>query len=156
MRPRSSSRRLVSPLIASGAIAAAIASGTGLYGCYATDKGPEPPPSSLYFPTGIAVSPGGTALFLTNSDFDLQYTGGTVQAVDLARLRKMLPRPAENADCAAYGLTNASLQERALRPGPRGRPRDSATNRCRCLAHMRRQDGQHRGVLGRWKRLSAR
>lgn len=117
MRPRSSLRRLVPPLVASTAIAAAIASFTGLSGCYATDKGPEPPPASLYFPTGIAISPGGTALFLTNSDFDLQYTGGTVQAIDLARLRKMLPRPAENRDCAAYGLAPASVQERALRPG---------------------------------------
>ena len=88
MRPRSSLRRLVSPLIASGALAAATLGLTGLNGCYATDKGPEPPAASLYFPTGIAISPGGTALFLTNSDFDLQYTGGTVQAIDLARLRK--------------------------------------------------------------------
>ena len=101
-----------------GAFIVATLGSTAASGCYATDKGPEPPPSSLYFPTGIAVSPGGTALYITNSDFDLQYTGGTVQAVDLARLRTLLPRPAENRDCAAYGLGQASVQDRALRPGP--------------------------------------
>jgi hypothetical protein len=71
----------------------------------------------------VAVSPGGKALFVANSDFDLQYTRGTVQVLDLARLRTMIPHPTAGTgqtDCAAFGLPAASIQERSLRPGPCG------------------------------------
>src|SRR6476661_2185322 len=49
-------------------------------GCYSTGEGPEPKPNALYFPVGILPSPGGNALYVVNSDFDLQYNGGTVEA----------------------------------------------------------------------------
>src|SRR6185503_3847296 len=52
-------------------------------GCFIADTGASPPHDEFYFPTGLIVSPGGKTLYVINSDFDLQYTGGTVLAVDL-------------------------------------------------------------------------
>ncbi len=56
--------------------------------CYATDNGTAPPPDKLYFPVGMAVSRGGSVLYVANSDFDLQYTGGTIQSYDLRLIRR--------------------------------------------------------------------
>lgn len=42
-----------------------------------------PPTDSLYFPTALAISPGRTSLYVVNSDFDLQYNGGTIQVLNL-------------------------------------------------------------------------
>ncbi len=50
--------------------------------CFYQDVGTAPPPEGFYFPTGIVVSPGRNALYTANSDFDLQYNGGTVNVVD--------------------------------------------------------------------------
>src|SRR5260221_13716524 len=61
-----------------------------LAGCYSTGEGPSPSVSSLYFPVGVAVSPGGNALFVANSDFDLRFNAGTVAEYDLARIRSDL------------------------------------------------------------------
>jgi hypothetical protein len=58
-----------------------------LAGCYSTGEGPSPPVTGLYFPVAMAVSPGGKALFVANSDFDLRFNGGTVAAYDLDRIR---------------------------------------------------------------------
>jgi len=56
--------------------------------CYSTGDGTAPPPKSFYFPTGLAVSSGGHALYVANSDFDLQYNGGTLQSYDLYAIRR--------------------------------------------------------------------
>lgn len=85
-------------------------------GCYFTDQGFEPRQRAFYFPTGLAVSPGGTALYVANSDFDLQYNGGTVQVLDLTKTRTILGdmlvklRCAQQAAdaCAAIGVTDVS------------------------------------------------
>src|SRR6266436_1748423 len=53
-----------------------------LAGCYSTGDGPDPS-TALYFPVGLAVSPGGHALYVANSDFDLQFNAGTVEAYRL-------------------------------------------------------------------------
>ncbi len=42
-----------------------------------------PPTDALYFPTALAISPGRTSLYVVNSDFDLQYNGGTIQVLNL-------------------------------------------------------------------------
>src|SRR5215471_17047689 len=55
-------------------------------GCYSTGNGPDPA-TALYFPVGLAVSPGGHALYVANSDFDLQFNSGTVEAYHLDDLR---------------------------------------------------------------------
>jgi hypothetical protein len=99
-------------------------------GCFPTDNGPEPPARELYFPTGLSISPGGKALYVANSDFDLQYKAGTVQykagtvqVIDLERVRAMIPHVwnlresgTSVADaCLPLGL-NAPLQQ-LLYPG---------------------------------------
>jgi hypothetical protein len=56
--------------------------------CYSAGSGTDPPPNTFYFPVGLAVSPDGTVLYAANSDFDLQWNGGTLQAYDLMSLRK--------------------------------------------------------------------
>ena len=55
--------------------------------CYSTGDGTLPPPETFYFPTGLAVSQGGNVLYVVNSDFDLQWNGGTIQSYDLDQIR---------------------------------------------------------------------
>ncbi|MBX3209400.1 MAG: hypothetical protein KF764_30485 [Labilithrix sp.] len=57
-------------------------------GCYDTGDGSAPPLESFYFPVGLKVSHGGTVLYAVNSNFDLQYNGGTLQAYDLRLIRQ--------------------------------------------------------------------
>jgi hypothetical protein len=90
------------PLMAVGALC--------LAGCYSTGDGPDPT-SGLYFPVGVAVSPGGHALYVANSDFDLQFNGGTVQAYHLDDIRNFLhpvwsqdSSNAANTTCVELGL----------------------------------------------------
>ena len=56
--------------------------------CYATDRGVSPPAQEPYYPVGLATSPGGKVLYVINSDFDLQYEAGTLEAYDLAKIRQ--------------------------------------------------------------------
>ena len=55
--------------------------------CYSGGRGKPPPPNTFYFPTGLAVSPDEAVLYAANSDFDLQWNGGTLQSYDLGQLR---------------------------------------------------------------------
>jgi hypothetical protein len=56
--------------------------------CYTAGGGTSPPANSFYFPTGLAVSSGGNVLYAINSDFDLQWNGGTLQSYDLFQIRQ--------------------------------------------------------------------
>jgi hypothetical protein len=56
--------------------------------CYSAGDGTAPPPNSLYFPVGLDVSTGGDVLYVANSDFDLQFNGGTIQSYDLHSIRQ--------------------------------------------------------------------
>src|SRR5688572_12646727 len=56
--------------------------------CYDTGDGTAPPLDTFYFPVGLQVSHGGSVLYAVNSDFDLQYNGGTVQSYDLRLIRR--------------------------------------------------------------------
>jgi YVTN family beta-propeller protein len=60
----------------------------GAAGCYTSGDGTAPPPNTFYFPVGLAVSSGGTVLYVVNSDFDLQWNGGTLQSYDLNQIRR--------------------------------------------------------------------
>ena len=71
----------------SAALVLAASGLVGLGGCFAVADGLPPPLDAFYYPTGLVVSPGRTALYVANSDFDLQYNGGTVFALDLVKLR---------------------------------------------------------------------
>jgi hypothetical protein len=57
-------------------------------GCYDTGDGTAPPLEQFYFPVGLTVSHGGTVLYAVNSNFDLQYNGGTLQSYDLRLIRQ--------------------------------------------------------------------
>src|SRR5580704_540086 len=56
--------------------------------CYTAGQGTAPPLDSFYYPTGLAVSNGGNVLYAINSDFDLQWNGGTLQSYDLYKIRR--------------------------------------------------------------------
>ncbi|MCL2777497.1 MAG: hypothetical protein FWD73_05795 [Polyangiaceae bacterium] len=56
--------------------------------CYSTGDGTPPPLNQFYFPVGLQVSAGGSVLYAVNSDFDLQYSGGTLQSYDLHMIRR--------------------------------------------------------------------
>ncbi len=70
-------------------------------GCFPPDDGIEPPLDRLYFPVNIATDETSQHLFVANSNFDLQFNGGTVQSFDLERLRALIPKPCDaDTDCA--------------------------------------------------------
>jgi hypothetical protein len=70
--------------------------------CYTAGGGTPPPTKSFYFPTGLAVSTGGNVLYAANSDFDLQWNGGTLQSYDLFQIRNDAATLIEdNLACAA-------------------------------------------------------
>ena len=75
---------------AAGAFALAGVGASGLSsGCFpAAGEGVDPPGLSFYFPVGLAVSRGGNVLYAVNSDFDLQWNGGTIQSLDLHLMRR--------------------------------------------------------------------
>jgi hypothetical protein len=70
-----------------GALLAVATAAAGYSACYSTGDGSPPPRDSFYFPVGLTVSAHGNVLYVANSDFDLQYNGGTVQSYDLTRIR---------------------------------------------------------------------
>ncbi|HLV20443.1 MAG TPA: hypothetical protein VKZ49_06170 [Polyangiaceae bacterium] len=70
--------------------------------CYPPGDGREPSLDRIYFPVGLALDPDANELYVVNSDFDLQFNAGTVQALDLQEVRALLPRPCgADADCDA-------------------------------------------------------
>lgn len=56
--------------------------------CYDTGDGTDPPLDRFYFPVGLKVSHGGSVLYAVNSNFDLQFNGGTLQSYDLTLIRR--------------------------------------------------------------------
>ncbi len=57
--------------------------GAAVASCFTGSEGLVPPTDAFYFPTAVAVSPGRETLYVVNSDFDLQYNGGTLFALNL-------------------------------------------------------------------------
>ncbi|MBL8601127.1 MAG: hypothetical protein JNK72_04305 [Myxococcales bacterium] len=64
----------------------ALALSAAVTGCPSND-GQDPPNDQFYRPIAAAIGGDGNWLFVANSNFDLRYNGGTVVAVDLARVR---------------------------------------------------------------------
>jgi hypothetical protein len=77
--------RLVSGLTVGAGIALGVSWAT--QGCYTATEGRSPDPNGFYYPVGLATSHDRKTLYVVNSDFDLRYNGGTLQAYDLKRLR---------------------------------------------------------------------
>ena len=87
---RDVARRLVLLLLRASSASAVIAvAGGTVASCYSGGGGgTDPPTYTFYFPVGLAVSSGGNALYAVNSDFDLQWNGGTLQSYDLFLIRR--------------------------------------------------------------------
>ncbi len=104
---RDVARRLVFLLIRAGSASAALVVGGGaIASCYSGGGGgTDPPTDTFYFPVGLAVSSGGNALYAVNSDFDLQWNGGTLQSYDLFLIRR------DAAALVATNLGGGSLQD---------------------------------------------
>ena len=86
--------------------------------CYSTEGGVAPPQKTMYYPVGLAVSPGGKALYVVNSDFDLQYDGGTVQAFDLTRIRAEAKKNAANIAGGCPGTESRNIDIECAPPRP--------------------------------------
>lgn len=100
------------------AAAAVMACAAFATGCYSTGEGLQPTSDLLYFPVGLAVSPQGKWLYVANSDFDLQFSGGNVQAFNLDDLRKNVEAQAEAAANPAPGTACPPNPNPTLHPGP--------------------------------------
>ena len=93
-------------------------------GCFALGVGIDPPADELYYPTAVLTSPGKHALYIINSDFDIQFTGGTVQTVDLDSVRRCVGQLATDLGSGqqeGQACTNAGLEVNAkqvIYPGP--------------------------------------
>ncbi len=119
-----------SPASARRGGAAAVALGLCVLGggCFVGDTAVDPPTDAFYYPTGLVRSRGGSTLYVTNSDFDLQYNGGTVLALDLKTIRDLKLNPLLDAlrqvgsgktvaDACATVIT-ATNSNTILNPGP--------------------------------------
>jgi hypothetical protein len=93
--------------------------------CYSTGNGTAPPGNQMYYPVGLAVSAGGNVLYVANSDFDLQYNGGTVQSYDLKAIRNdtvrlLLGIYTDAPPFDAGALDAAAIDPEAGAPNPGG------------------------------------
>lgn len=117
MKPPPKKARAIALLAGAAALA-------GPVGCFTLGEGLDPPLRELYYPTAVVTSPGQRALYIVNSDFDIQYTGGTVQALDLESLRACTGRLARNlaaglsAETACGDLQLGINADSVLVPGP--------------------------------------
>ncbi|MFH1132212.1 MAG: hypothetical protein V1754_12820, partial [Pseudomonadota bacterium] len=66
-----------------------------LAACSSERVGIDPGRNSFYFPTGLAVDPIRPMLYVSNSNADLQFNGGTVEALDLGVLGSDLSKIGE-------------------------------------------------------------
>lgn len=86
--------RVPALLLAAGALAA-------LTGCPASGEDVQPPPDGLVYPTGLAVSPDASALFVVNANADLLYDSGSVVVIDLAEVEALVDAWRESGDTGA-------------------------------------------------------
>lgn len=56
----------------------------GIAACTASSDDVRPPEDQLFFPTGAAVAPDGSKLFVVNANSELRYDSGAVAVIDLA------------------------------------------------------------------------
>ena len=58
--------------------------------CTASASEVRAPADQLFFPTGMAVSPGDSLLFVTNANSELRYDSGSVSVIDLAAVDQVI------------------------------------------------------------------
>lgn len=88
----------------------------GVSSCYDSGSGTAPPAKAFYFPVGLAVSAGGNVLYAINSDFDLQWNGGTLQSYDLSLIRRHVVTAIANPADPSLPLVEAAPQDPAACP----------------------------------------
>jgi DNA-binding beta-propeller fold protein YncE len=66
------------------AFAGLVTAATGMAACTASAADVTPPDNEIFFPTGLAVAPDDSVLFVASSNSDLTYDSGTVDVIDLA------------------------------------------------------------------------
>jgi DNA-binding beta-propeller fold protein YncE len=79
--------------------------------------GMDPPVDRLYFPTGLALTPDGRYLLVTNGNTDLKYNGGALSVVDVPGALDRLGRPDDFPEAcrrAPYNPLAVECQEGAV------------------------------------------
>jgi hypothetical protein len=111
------------PLRAGQMLLGAVVAGAATPSCFAAGTGTAPPTDGFYFPVGLAVSPDGRALYVVNSDFDLQYNGGTLQSYDLGKIRTdTVSLISANLGATPSPASVPFIDPTAWRPGCTGSP----------------------------------
>ncbi|HVU01799.1 MAG TPA: hypothetical protein VHE30_08605 [Polyangiaceae bacterium] len=116
----------------------------GQSACFAPNDGRPPPEGNIYFPVGLSLGASranGSArvLYVANSDFDLQYNAGTVQAFDLDVIGALMgdvPQIGTDAECAKLGtgVRAQRPEEQVTAPAPCSPvAADATTNRGKLL-----------------------
>lgn len=83
-----------------------------LDGLLGTEKpGLDPPRDRFFFPTGLALTPDGRYLFVSNGNSDLKYNGGSVVVVDMMEAMHRLGNPGDYLDTCRYAPQNNQLVE---------------------------------------------
>lgn len=59
-------------------------------GCTASGEEVRPPRDEIFFPTGAAVAPSGSHLFVANANSDLTYDSGSISVFDLAAVDEVI------------------------------------------------------------------
>jgi hypothetical protein len=90
-----------------------------LAGCNLDNPGDEPPRGTLYFPNALALSPHEPGsepryLFVANSNFDLRYKAGSVQAFSLDRLDEETEGCTVERPCEPIEDTELVLEDEVL------------------------------------------
>jgi hypothetical protein len=93
----------------------------------------EPPTHCLFFPSGLAIDPTGDLLYVTNSNGDLSFAGGTLVAVDAERHERAVAayRRDGHAGCGDRLGWEVSIDEVERRETGR-QATDPARDRCYC------------------------
>lgn len=82
--------------------------------CTASSEDVRPPPDQLFFPSGVAVAPDGSVLFVANANSELRFDSGSIGVIDLGTVESVIdkwaplpylkpedtPMPSYEGDCA--------------------------------------------------------
>jgi len=83
-----------------------------LDGLLGTEKpGLDPPADRFFYPTGLALTPDGRYLFVSNGNSDLKFNGGTVVVVDMQEAMQRLGNPDDYPGSCRYAAQDPQLVE---------------------------------------------
>ena len=73
--------------------------------------GIDPPMGRFFYPTGVALTPEGRYLVVTNGNADLKYNGGTVSVVDLVETMRRINDPGSYGGSCRYAPQDPLIVE---------------------------------------------